>query len=94
MNFTCIQCEGEFDTRHPLHKVPSKRGKCGNCYTEEEPNEGRYIMVTEGTGSSKGYVSWHRKPREGGDHVSGSILNHHTNFTQRYQAIGNSKRRR
>lgn len=92
MRFTCIQCEGEFDTRHPLHKISSKRGMCGNCHTEKEPNEGRYLMVTEGTGSSKGYISWHKKPGEGGNHVSGAVLNSYTNGVQRFQPIGRGRK--
>ncbi len=94
MMYLCKGCEKECDTRHPMHKVSSKKGFCGNCYSEKEPDGGRYIMITEGTGSSKGYVSWHKKPGEGGDHVSGSVLNAYTNFTQRFQPIGRSKGRR
>ncbi len=92
MTFKCKTCEQEFDTRHPLHKISSKRNLCGRCYKEKEPDDGRYVMVTEGTGSGKGWVNWHRKPQDPGSHGLNPSINYHINFNQRFQPIGGKKK--
>lgn len=90
MEYECINCERLVDDKHPLNKIPSKRRLCFKC-ADKEPE--RSYMVTEGTGSSKGYASWikhgHKDPDSYGKNY---LINYYTNFNQRFQRIGGSKK--
>lgn len=89
--FTCTECERSFNTNHPLHRISSKKGLCGFCCKDKEPE--RSYLVTEGVGSGKSYVSWVKRGNIDPECFgSNRAINRHINFTQRFQRIGQKKR--